>query len=557
MKFRILFLGAIFLTLCTTVIVSAVSFNQDDAKRLSGYYEIIDGLYVSHAPGVYEEDIKLEFVVTDKDSKLFYSLDSSEPTRLYGSPIKIKSKSLLDLKEYPLTTSVDAVLSQFTDRCFSYNYIDNIQNPGHYNLSDKINVVTIKYVDSEGNEYTRSLSYLHSKYLIPVVSLSMEYNEWFGEEGFYNKIRDNISKYVNLEYFDMEYDEYFYANSKIKLGGNWSLGYPQRTLNLNFNKDKDGNKNNIPDTHIFKDRKQLGNTNEELVDLSRFRLHNSGNSFEDFTGFNDAVIQQMMAYTNASTTSYRPCIAYLNGEYWGIYYIREHYSDTYFADNYNVDKDSVALYELKGNILFDDGDDSDFESFFDSLNKFLKRDFSDNQVYEEFINTYIDVDSLIDVFIAQSYAGNWDFVGNYNNLKMWRTTTIDPNNPYADGKLRFCLHDVDFAFNDYANYLEKNTANSYSKFEMFRKLLENEQFKTRFYQRTEELMATNLSAINAAETLNRMVNEVKPYKSDAMVRWGDYRGMKAWTERVKVAFDYFNRQEENYLGSVKRALNQY
>lgn len=558
MKIRTLLVFTILLTLFSTVIVSAAYLAEDNTKNIEGYYEIIDGLYVNYVPGTYKEDIELDFILTDENSKLFYSLDSSTPNKIYNNSIKISAKNNKDLKDYPLTTSVDAILAHLPpERCYSYNYIDNIQNPGHYNLIDKINVVTIKYIDGEGKEFIRSLSYLNTDYCIPVVSLSMEYGEWFGENGFYNKITDDISKRVNLEYFDNEYKEYFYVNSKIKLGGNWTLGYPQRTLNLNFNKDENGNKNNIPETHIFRNRKQLGNTDEELVELTRFRLHNGGNSFEDFTGFNDAVIQQMMSYTNASTTAYRPCITYLNGEYWGIYYIREHYSDTYFADNYNVDKDSVAFYELKGDIIVDDGDATDFESFFSSMNEYLKKDFRNDEVYENFINTYIDVNSLIDVFIAHSYAGNWDFVGNYNNLKMWRTTKIDPNNPYADGKLRFCLHDVDFSFYDYQNFLDKNNANSYSKFELFRKLLENNQFKARFYARAEELMATNLSAMNASKILNSMMDEVKPYKADAMVRWGDYRGMKGWLTRVKDAFDYINYQEENYLVSVKRALNQY
>jgi hypothetical protein len=70
-------------------------------------------------------------------------------------------------------------------------------------------------------------------------------------------------------------------------------------------------------------------------------------------------------------------------------------------------------------------------------------------------------------------------------------------------------------------------------------------------------MATNLSAMNASKILNSMIDEVKPYKADAMVRWGDYRGMNGWLTRVKNAFDYINHQEENYLTSVKRALNQY
>ena len=60
--------------------------------------------------------------------------------------------------------------------------------------------------------------------------------------------------------------------------------------------------------------------------------------------------------------------------------------------------------------------------------------------YQTFINNYIDEPSFIDLFIAELFASNWDFVGNWNNLKMWRTSKIDPEEEYYDGKWRFCIH---------------------------------------------------------------------------------------------------------------------
>ena len=243
MKLRILIVSLL-LSIISFVGISSIVYSIEENAKIeslekNGYYKVFDGLYVNYLPGVYKDDIEVEFVLLNPNDKIYYSLDHSNPTTLYTQPIKINTKLLKDLKYYPLTTSVDAVLSNVSpDRCFSYKYIDNIQNPGHYNLSDRINVITVKLVDSNGNEKVRTLSYLHNDYSLPVVSLSMEYDEWFGNDGFYNKIREDISKRVNLEYFDSTYNEYFYANSKIKLGGNWSLGYPQRTLNLNFNKDQ-------------------------------------------------------------------------------------------------------------------------------------------------------------------------------------------------------------------------------------------------------------------------------------------------------------------------------
>lgn len=521
----------------------------------ASYYEIFDGLYVDHKPGVYKEDFTLKFYFRDKGAKLYYSLNCSKPNRRYNDGIDIAVNEEKKLSNYLLTTSVDAILEGDTGgKCVSNMYINNIQKPSKYVLSDKQNVVTIKYVDSNSNVYNKTLTYLNTEYDIPVVSLSMSYSDWFGSKGIYNNIREEYSSRVNLEYFDNEYNEYFYINSKIKLGGNWSLGYPQRTLNLNFNKDENGEKNPKVNGHLFKERAMLGNLDKRLSNFSRFRLHNGGNCFEERTGFNDAILHNLMYGTNVSTTAYRPCIAYLNGEYWGIYSMREHYSDTYFEQNYGVDKDDVAVYELQGSIKFDDGNDTGADEFIRRINHFLKNDFSNDAIYESFIKNYIDVDSLIDVFIAQSYAGNWDFVGNNNNLKFWRTIRVDENNKYADGRLRFCLHDADFAFGDTSNYLDKNQQYSYTKFNIFRKLLENKQFKQRFIVRANELLQTNLKFENARKTIYSMADEVGKYKLTAMKRWGNTATYSDWMKEVESVIDYIEIRNKNYIQMVKVAL---
>lgn len=93
------------------------------------------------------------------------------------------------------------------------------------------------------------------------------------------------------------------------------------------------------------------------------------------------------------------------------------------------------------------------------LNEFVdNNDFTDEEVYNKFVSEYIDEDSFIDVMIAHSFARNWDFVGNYNNLRIWKTNKIDSKNKYADGKWRFSIHDVDFAFTESTNFFNKNHA---------------------------------------------------------------------------------------------------
>lgn len=546
----------------TTLIPSKDNNNQDNTPdEFAGFYEIEDGLYVNYLPGIYNSDTEIEFKFKDEESKLYYTLDFSYPnaniSNLYTDPIYLAEPVVERYTEYPLTSSVDAILSwDAGGKCVSNYYIDNVQNPKKYHLLGKQNVITIRYIDSNGAEKVRTLSYIYGDYSIPVVSLSMPFENWFGSQGLYNNIRDEYEKRGYFEYFDPTNNESFFVNTQVKLGGNWSVGYPQRTLNLNFNKDETGLSQTEVVANIFPGRK-TNDGYETLNSFSRLRLHNAGNCFESWTGFNDAILQNMMTGTNVATTAYRPCVAFLNGEYWGIYYLREHYKPDYFKTHYGVKKSGVAIYDYKVGFIFNDGDMSDFNSFFNEIDAYLNKDFSKDSVYEGFINKYIDVDSLIDVFIAHSFGGNWDFVGNYNNLKAWRTTYIDPNNPYADGKLRFCLHDADFVFTDYNNFLDKNSANSYYGFKMFKKLTENQQFKDLFYSRAEELIETNLSYEYSSQILQQMVDEVEPYKLDAMKRWGNPDSISGWKQKIKDADNFLENKSEHYLETLRNTLKTY
>ena len=553
------------------------------------YYEIFDGLYVNKHPGIYSEGFDLEFKLDDKNAKLYYTLNSNKPIEneenLYTEPIYVDKKESKERKDFPLTTSVDGILmNDHGGKVQSQNYINNIQKPSKYNFSPLQKVITINYIDANNNSHTRSLSYIFGDYDIPVVSLSMPYKEWFGSTGLYNNIRIEYEKRANLEYIDPEQDEYFYRNTQVKIGGNWTVGYPQRTLNLNFNKDEFGKKQEKVKANIFKGRKTQDGT-KTLDTFTRLRLHNGGNCFENYTGINDAIMQEMMYGTNCATTGYRPCIVYLNGEYWGLYSIREHYKDVYFSTNYGVNKDTVAIYDYKGEFIFNDGDDSDFDDFFIELNTYLNNEFKNDNVYYDFIDKYIDVDSFIDVMIAHSFGCNRDFVGNNNNLRAWRTTVIDENNDYADGKLRFALHDADFVFTDasYWNFLEEGIDNSYVNFRMFRKLLRNKNFREAFYDRAEELVSSHLSAENGEEVIDRMIGEIEDYKLQSNYRWGIYYygqeinhikeiGLAGWNYEINYAKDFIytrcydeketvyengNINERNYLEAIEEVFNRY
>ena len=182
-------------------------------------------------------------------------------------------------------------------------------------------------------------------------------------------------------------------------------------------------------------------------------LRNGGNCAFT-TKFSDAYWQSLMEGIDCDTQSARPCVVYLNGEYWGVYILQNDFCSDYFADKHGVDKDSVVVYKgdadanrvlgykLDEGTLPEGVTNEDY--YFEEIENFMKEhdDISNQADYEAFCQL-VDKDSALDYFATQVWINNkWDWPG--KNWSMWKTTNIDPNNPYADGKWRFLVYDVEF-----------------------------------------------------------------------------------------------------------------
>ena len=531
------------------------------------FYRICEGLYANKEPGVYKFEFDLKFAYNKSKAKLYYNYDGETPVKndlYYLQPfkkLKIHKNLPDDNDNIPMTTSVDEILDSYDGRCVSYNYINNIQNTGNYAFFHNASVIDITFVNQKV-ETNMSLTYLidnMTTYTIPIISLSMPYRKWFGSPYyFYNNIKEEVEQRVQLEYFDPVNHDYWQRNSKIKVGGGWSKGYPQRTLNLNFKKDEKGNKNAKVDIPIFGDRQTCGDPDKDLTKHMRFRLHNGGNCFEQWSGFNDAILQRAMFGTNVSTTAYRPCLVYLNGEYWGLMALREHYCDYYVEQNYGVDDDNVTMFELKGDLIFDDGDEDGAE-YINEL-KTLTKDTRFNNAstaeaaFQE-LAEMIDVDSFVDALLAEYYCCNWDYVGNANNLKMWRSMDTS-SKKYEDGKWRFCLHDTDFAFSETTNYFDKNHQYSYYKFALVRCCMKSAVFRAKLVARAEELAVTNLSAKNLSDITLEMYEEVKAYKKDSGKRWGQPSNYyNTWQSYYAYLLNYYQNRSNGFVSQLKSTLN--
>lgn len=555
-----------------------------------GYVEIADGIYASVAAGRYKNAQTLDFFTNLKRAKIYYTTDCAPVSDdLKNAKIWRTGQTLVQrtgsLDDYKLMQQVDGALDWAgPNKNFSANYVNRIQNANSYPLINLGYVYNVALVDEYGTVIRRTIqSYIifdtEDFDDIPIISLSMPENSWFDGipngrgTSVYNNVylpdgwnnpADNAAR-ANLEFFDV--DGGFSVNTQIKVGGGWSRGRPQRTLHLNFNKDENGNKQQEVHFEIFGDRNCAGAKTKTLNDFTRFRLWNGGSSYESSIRFNDALFQLLAEDLNVGTAAVRPAIVYLNGEFWGMYYMREHYSDAYFKENYKVKKSNVQYFDYTGNTYnVSDGDPEKANAFIAEMNAFLNnpsKNFADDAVFDEFFGKYVDEASLIDLMIVQAYSGNWDFVGNGNNHRCWRVCEPEEGNIYTDGKLRFVLHDLDMGMlggtldGIYVNLLSYSNGYTFRKYTLLNRALANEGFRERLYKRAEELMKTTFSYEKASSVLSKLVTSVRPLINYNVIRWAQEQSVSAWEGQINYAYDWLSRRPYLFLDALKKSMAIY
>lgn len=173
--------------------------------------------------------------------------------------------------------------------------------------------------------------------------------------------------------------------------------------------------------------------------------------------------------------AYRPVNVFINGQYWGIYYIRERCNKETVAWHDGVDKDSVDIIR---NINIQDTNTAS-PDWIALTNYIRSNDLSDPDKYAH-VTALLDIDSTIDYFAAQMWCTNYDL----NNARVFRSSA-------DDGKWRFILYDVDVAFLQSNQFTVSNLVSCYRG--MLGNLLKSPEFREKFTLRLGEVLSGPLA----------------------------------------------------------------
>ncbi len=206
---------------------------------------------------------------------------------------------------------------------------------------------------------------------------------------------------------------------------------------------------------------------EGLDSYKAFVLRSAGQD-AFYARMRDVLITSLAAETgNIPVQKYRAVAVYLNGEYFGLHYIREKLDEDFVAGNYNADAADVLLTQ-------DHGDDC--AEYQDLVRYAMNHDLREESHYA-YICSQIDIDNYIDFTLAQIWIGNNDKIG---NIKFFKT---------PEGKWTWPLYDTDLGFHDIrgdtvSEHLTGNLGLSDPTGKTFAvRLLQNQEFKDKFLSR--------------------------------------------------------------------------
>ena len=386
------------------------------------------------------------------------------------------------------------------------------------------------------------------------------FESWQGQ-GNYTQRGSEWERPVTVTYLPVE-GEGFTQDMGVRIKGGASRGNNQKSLRL-IARDDYGEKN--VKYELFPDNLQEEN-GKVVKKYKSFTLRNGGNDC-DFGKIRDPFIQRLATGMRFDTAANMPVIAFINGEYWGLYTLNEEYSDNYIDYHYGINNDNVITVKV-GEV--DDGEEEDIELFDEMLNYIAYNDMADPAKYEK-AAAMLDMGSFADYCALQYYIGNEDGPFQNNNWQMWRVR--DPGEdegPYADGRWRMMVYDTDFSsgiYDEGKTYNEDNltpvlTGTDYQWRHpalLFNSLIQNEDFLNEFLTALCDVRNLYFSKARMGSLLDEMTDWYLPYQADNLRRfgpqWVTWNPDRHFSGHLKNIRTYFEGRYGRYLSIVKNVFD--
>ncbi|MBQ7324767.1 MAG: CotH kinase family protein [Clostridia bacterium] len=435
----------------------------------------------SLASGVYEDEVT---VMLSGGGTIHYTLDGSRPTE--KSPVYHEPLLITDVT----TIRAYCVDGERSSSCVAYTYI--------VGAAHDLPVVTVA---------------------IPEASLT-------GSKGVLNHV-DKDYEYEAVLTLIEDGEEKFSVPFGFRLHGNDSRKSAKQNFQLRFRSEYGAGKLRYP---LFDSR--------EFTEYDSLLLKGGSEDWNNSMMRDEVCTAVVDGTTALYAQAIKPCVLYLGGEYWGIYYLRERFSDEYVASHLGVSADSVNL--IVGNGSVQNGTSREYNEL---LNYVKTHDMSKKEHYQ-YLCDKIDINSLMDWYICRSYMGDKDLA----NIRYFQSSE-------HDNKWRWMYFDLDWALYHTDDRPIASTLLENGKHPLILAAVESKEGKDAFIRRYAELMDTVLNEEYIIGIIDSLAAQVESEVERDRARWGS--SVTKWNNSVEKLRAYFRDgvRDENVLEDIQDYFN--
>lgn len=264
-----------------------------------------------------------------------------------------------------------------------------------------------------------------------------------------------------------------------------------------------------------------------------FIFRNTGQDFPKARMKDPLLTELLASKTDVAVQKNRPVVLYLNGEFWGVYYIREKINENYIAGNYNVSPDEVELTRANG---------TSSETYQALISYVRSHNLSDPEAYA-YVASQIDIDEYIDYIVAEIYIANTD----NGNIKFFRTD---------GGKWTWIYYDVDQSFATYthntvAAHLNPAGTGSMNRFStaLINGLLRNTEFRDKFLRRFAWQMENVWAPERVVAAIDAYAQAIQPEMRRDCEKWN--HTFSDWQRHVENLRTFATERPDKLLPMIK------
>lgn len=504
------------------------------AQNGKGYEGITQLPAFSVTPGIYDNAVTVAITAGEGET-IRYTTDCTTPnasSEVYSGELSISKNSVIRAAAFrDGYLSGDVATATYLFRSDGVNHAlpvvtlvtdpDNLWNSktGIYATGDQFDPDAASYADT-----LKSATYYQAK---------------FATEEQVDTIWEKPAAFA---LFDDNGKQVFTQNVGIRIAGSFGRGRAQKGFNVIARKEYGKGSMEYPffENRPYKEYKAV--------------VLRAGAQDQNRSKIRDELASGLLEGTdiNILYQAYRPTVLYLNGEYWGVYFLKEKRNRFFVAQHENTEN-NVDLAIGKGFKQRSYGDNSDWVSLYEYA---TSHDLSSAEAYN-YVAERMDVDSFRDYMIAEIYNGNTDTY----NFQYYRL---------KGGKWKFIFYDFCWGFQSPGHetlaFRMGKTPSDVCSAKLFAAMLQNKGWRDSFCRRFGELLNTAFAPERVSALIEELYGYVEPeikrerekFNKDTFMgvkqpntNLGTYEGFQSEISKLK---DFAQKRPEEIKRQLKSVL---